>query len=889
MANATLRYQTTSNQSKTKRKIKSLNDYPGMHHYAVLSSAELFKYPLITQVNDASISPKAEAKSPQFVVLPIGINIGKRNVLQSASVKGYEDGEKAVDFPNWLVPFQDITTALNLTVSSLPNGELEIKGVGLIKRIKLNELTSDPELGLTISIAKIEELLQVRSQFDIAAYSIILEPPWLNFKGRKNYQPEAPVIVEGLPVVKSPNFTFSTVGQKVNISGRENSQELTNQGSLNVLGTVLKGSWFSRINQPNLLDSTTWKLEEGQYLNRSDFHDYVIGSQPTFWRGETNGDYWGFTTIKRFGFKADNLNNSSFTPSQSLQTSTINRIIEGAAKPGTLVQLVSGNDNLIFGEILVDSSGIYRFDNVPINSQNYRVLLYVNGQLTSTPIEKKPIFLSLPGQLTQGTSSLIVSSGMNRETRNNDFFGDLNNVRGGVAYRHGVTDSLTLGGGIIYDQSLLGLGEVFYQPNNFPFKLAVSALKVPDKFKYNANLEFRPSSQLNLNLSSNEQFQSFNFNWNAAKFLSINSSGNNLNDIINLGFNVNQNIGKISTYSSLKIDNKQQLDWNSNLRWRNLSARASPTGIGLELNYEGSIFSIFKLPEKENLILSYETNNSSNKHNSLLTLKWKYQSPYINQRRLWDFDLGYGIGSQGSGLLASVSTFFIPGLSLRLRYDGISMTSDTTSYRLEIGSVVNFSPNLRFGDSQSESLRSEGGIFIQPFLDKNNNGIRDNNEEIYTQDMELLLILNNKKFNPSLATITKQGVLFKVPLGIYRLDLDPAGYPLDWKPVQNAYAMEIVAGSYITISVPFVASYTLAGTVKDAEGKPIVGARVEAIDNTKSSFASITNSSGVFYLEQLRQGTYELKVNNKSVEPNRMIINSDSPTLQELNLKLPNL
>jgi outer membrane usher protein FimD/PapC len=216
------------------------------------------------------------------------------------------------------------------------------------------------------------------------------------------------------------------------------------------------------------------------------------------------------------------------------------------------------------------------------------------------------------------------------------------------------------------------------------------------------------------------------------------------------------------------------------------------------------------------------------------------------------------------------------------------MTSDTASYRLEIGSVVNFSPNLRFGDSEFERLRSEGGIFIQPFLDKNNNGIRDNNEEIYTQDMELLLILNNKKFNPSLATITKQGVLFKVPPGIYRLDLDPAGYPLDWKPVQPAYAVEIVAGSYTTTSIPFVASYTLAGTVKDTEGKPVAGARVEAIDNSKSSVVSITNNSGIFYLEQLRQGTYELKVNNKSVEPNKIIINSDSPNLQELNLKLPN-
>jgi hypothetical protein len=54
-----------------------------------------------------------------------------------------------------------------------------------IKHIKISELTSDPELGLTISIAQIEELLQVRSKSDIVAYSIILEPPWLNFKGKK--------------------------------------------------------------------------------------------------------------------------------------------------------------------------------------------------------------------------------------------------------------------------------------------------------------------------------------------------------------------------------------------------------------------------------------------------------------------------------------------------------------------------------------------------------------------------------------------------------------------------------------------------------------------------------------------------------------------------------
>ena len=123
-------------------------------------------------------------------------------------------------------------------------------------------------------------------------------------------------------------------------------------------------------------------------------------------------------------------------------------------------------------------------------------------------------------------------------------------------------------------------------------KLALSALQTSEKFKYNANIEFRPSPKFNLNLSSNEQFQSFNANWNVARGLNISSSGNNSSNIINLGFNVNQNIGNISTFSSLKIDNKGQLDLLSNARWRkfNLSARSSSTGLGLQLSYDGDIF-----------------------------------------------------------------------------------------------------------------------------------------------------------------------------------------------------------------------------------------------------------------------------------------------------------
>jgi hypothetical protein len=844
----------------------------------------------LAQVKD-SPAVITEPKTPQFIVLPVGINIGRRNILQSSFVRGYEDGEKAVNFADWLVSFKDLTTALNLTITTLPDGQLELRGIGLIKRINPKELTTDLELGEVISIAKIEELLGVKSKFDIVAYSIVLEPPWLNFQSKKNRIQEPPIILEGLPVLKSRNFTFSTIGQQININGSENSNKLTTQGNLTTIGTILGGSWFFRINQPDLLDNTTWQLQEGQYFKAGDFNDYIIGSQPTFWQSQVRGDYWGFTTIKRFGFKPDNLDGGSFTPSQRLQSNTINRIIEGTAKPGTLVELVSGYDNVIWEQVLVDSSGVYRFENIPIsnNGGNYRILLYANGQLASTPVEQKPIFLKLPGQLTKRTSSLIVSGGLSRQTKNNDFFGDLTDIRGGVGYRYGVSDSLTLGTGIVYDRDVLALANIFYQPNNFPFKLAVSALQKPDKFQYNANIQFQPWRKLDINLSSNEQFQSFNTSWNIARFLTVTSSGNNSSNIINLGFNVNQNIGNISTVSNLKIDNQGQLDLLSNARWRkfNLSARSSSTGTGLQLVYDGSIFN---LPGNESLNLGYETTNSKSKDNDLLTLKWKYKSPYrqTDQRSVWDFDIGYGISSQGSGLLASVSTFLIPGLSLRLRYDGVSLTSDSASYRIELGSAVNFSPTISRGDTRFERLRSEGGILIQPFLDKNNNGIRDHNEEIYTQDLELLLMLNNKKFNPNFANITKQGAFLKLTPGIYRLDLDPAGYPLDYKPTQVSSAIEVVAGSYTKLSIPFVASYTLAGTLTDSTGKPIAGAKVEVINpNAKSSVVSITNSAGVFYLEQLPLATYQIQVNGKYAEPNTITIKADANTLQELNLKLP--
>ena len=144
---------------------------------------------------------------------------------------------------------------------------------------------------------------------------------------------------------------------------------------------------------------------------------------------------------------------------------------------------------------------ILLFDNVPITGigGNYRILLYPNGQLASIPIEEEPVFLNLPGQLTKETSSLIVSGGLSRQTQINDFFGNFTDVRGGIAYRHGVSDSLTLGAGIVYDRDLLGLVDIFYQLSLGTYNLQVNG-QSPEPAMITINPDGETLQELNLKL-----------------------------------------------------------------------------------------------------------------------------------------------------------------------------------------------------------------------------------------------------------------------------------------------------------------------------------------------------------------------------------------------------
>jgi hypothetical protein len=822
-----------------------------------------------------------------FTVFPVGIEIDNRNVVEGILVRGREDGTQAVNFDSWLVPFSAVIEALKLDVKSLPDGQLEVRSPGLVTRVNPKQLTTDPELGLMFSIQDLKKNFGVEVKFNLEKYALVITPPWLNQRaaGRRNNRP---IALEGLPRFQPGKFNIAAVEQKFNTTGGENNSTLT-RGETTAVGTVLDGSWFLRTEQQELGDSKTWRVREAQYIRQKDQQDYFVGSHPTFWSNSGANDFWGFTYIQRQGFTPPkNLLSAGYTdPRQRLQAGQIGRTISGRAEPGTLVRLVEGFGDIVVAEILVDSSGIYRFENIKSDDEYlnsfYRVLLYPQGRLTEKPEVRDANYTSVPGQLPAGATALVVSGGLQRDY-DNSLIGNFSGFRGGIAQRWGVSENLTVGLGGVYDNSGRGLAELYYRPANIPLQVAFSAL-IGSKTDAIADVRFEPSTKFNATFSSDRFSSRLNLNWNILNGISLFANTDTRNGTGG-GLQFNFSGKNAYTFARIGLDTENRLRWNllQRLGKLELAQFGNEIGTSSELSYGLSSGAVWGL--KHSLLVNYET-RSQGEGDNLLTLGWRYRSPQrtLDGNYLWETQLGYGIGSQGTGLVGILSTSVIPGITLRARYQGVSINSDQGSFSLDLVSSLGLQHGISPSDKRTDYFRTQGGLLIQPFFDENNNGKKDQGEKIYTETAESLFAINYrniKSFNPE---FQNDRVLLRLNPGAYRLDLDAAGFPIDWQSTTDAYAVDVVAGSYTPILLPLVRSYTLSGVITNAEGTPINGAQVVAIStDSKPRKFSVTNTAGVYYLEGLQQGSYRLSVNGKTIGDVITLENSSQP-LQEINLK----
>lgn len=869
----------------------------------------------------APISPKSSPKSSlklsqKLSILPMGINLGANNVIPSVTVKGSENGKEAIDFNNWLIPFADVTKALQFNVIPKDDGQLELRSVGSIITIDPKVLINDPDIGQAISIAQIRNLLKTPVEFSLAEYAIVLSPSWLTARisNRPYQEQEAPINLVGLQQVTPPSFSLTGISLRTNLNQTEtaNSNNLYNNlnnsvnSNLNsnsefkAIGVIAGGSLFSRTQQLNNNGVSSWQLNELQYFRPSPYSDYLIGTQLPFWsRFDRNqSDYFGVTLIQRSGYTAANNTNFAYggvTPQQRLSANELVRNVTGEAKSGTLVQLVTQNDNLIVAEKLVDSSGKYNFDDVVTANNsltgngniNYKLLLYPAGDLSAKPEEVSLNYRNLQSQVSAGKSAFILSAGLNRISGNDNFFGSFGDFKGGAAYYLGLTDEITFGAGLVYDNSTQPYGEILYQPVNSPLTLRVGVL-AGNKISFNADVSYI-TNDFSLRLGGDEKSFVSNLYWTLSPQLALFSNwySGGISNGLESGFNLNLN----SIFLSLSYNADKGI--NGNLR-----ANIAPFLFGIRrFNQQISSELIYNLANKRffnsgdtAISLNYETGD----HNYLASLNLVYRTPWTDRdgKSLLDLSIGYGVSSQGSGLIASASTAILPGIGLRLAYKQVDINNNNSSINLSLFTSVllQSGADLSSDESKLDKLRTQGGVLLQPFFDKNNNGVRDDGEDLYTEDIATLFLINNQplsRFGISHPKVVREGVLFELPPNTYRLDIDPAGYPLGWKSSSTAYAVTVVPGTYTTITIPLAPSYVVTGRAIDKDGKPIIGANVEFVSrsNPKKRFASITNNAGIYYLEDLKVDIYKLFVNGKSAQPSILEINSDSKSFLELNIQ----
>jgi hypothetical protein len=829
---------------------------------------------------------ESSQNSQEFNLITVGVTVGKRNVIPSMLVRGKENGTEAIDFENWFLPYEAVIQALKLNVTTLADSQLEMRSPGIVTRIDPKKLRNDSELGLVFSIADLQTLFGVTAKFDINEYAIVLEIPWLNQSSQERKLTDTPVVLEGLPHLKPGMFNVAAIEQKVNASSTNNSS--TNyRGDFLAVGTIGDGSWFARINQQDLQNQQTWNIAEAQFLRQTKQTDYFVGSHPNFWQSQETGDYWGFTFIERQGFAPPQPFGGGLSdPRQRLQADQIGRTITGKAKPGTLVRLVPAFGDRVIAEVLVDSSGIYRFENIKSDNQffgnNYRVLLYPEGRLTAQPEIREATFSTVLGQIPAGTFTWVGSGGWRRQIADNDsLVGGFSDFRGGIAGRWGLSENLTFGLGGVYDKSLKVLAEVFYRPKNFPLQIAVSSL-VGSESNVIADIRYEPSSKLSAVFTNDFLSSRFNVNWNVFSGFSLFATTDS-RDATAGGMQVNLSGKNFFTFARASLDTENRWRWNllQRLGKMELNQQGSEIGTVSELSYNFSQSSI----SGNSLLLNYETRRLNDGDN-LLSLAWRYRSPQrvIDGSYLWEAQLGYGMGSQGNGIIASLGTTVLPGLMLRGRYQGVSLTSDEATFSVDLVSNLNLQGGIAPGDRRSNYFRTQGGLLIQSFFDRNNNGKRDSAEEIYTENLGTMLLVNNQSLKSLQPDIKGDRINIRLNPGIYRLDLDPAGFPPDWQTAIDSVAVDVVAGSYTPVMIPLIRSYTRSGVVSDAQDHAIAGVRVEAIQfSTGRRRFSVTNSAGVYYLEGLQQGNYELQINGKAVGTLKLEESSDA--FQELNLK----
>lgn len=297
-------------------------------------------------------------------------------------------------------------------------------------------------------------------------------------------------------------------------------------------------------------------------------------------------------------------------------------------------------------------------------------------------------YTQLTSTLPRGNSTLTVSGGGNKNLALEDATSkEFEQFRGGISYRHGVVEDVTMGVGFAYEDFFVGFTQLTYNSDNFPLKTTVSLLAKESGIDFRSHVRFKPAENFVINYYHDQEKDKFDASWKMFSGLTLVADGDAKKNTFSTGI-------KVAIHTDyMSISAKAALDANNNLQWK-LKSNIGGLEFTHQSSKEKSISNIdLDLVESGTFGVQYSAfvkYKSEAKHNHEPFMVWgsKIQSgeKITPSEHLWSFNLGYGSSSHGNGLIASGGIFLNPSISLKLSYQEISATSDDTKVKLEISS-----------------------------------------------------------------------------------------------------------------------------------------------------------------------------------------------------------
>ena len=291
--------------------------------------------------------------------------------------------------------------------------------------------------------------------------------------------------------------------------------------------------------------------------------------------------------------------------------------------------------------------------------------------------------------LPSGSSALTVSGGSNQNlVQKVDSPGEFKDFRGGVAFHSGIAKNVTMGVGLAFENSLVGFSQLTYQSERFPIRTTVSVLTGKSGLEVQSSLRFQPAGNFVLNYYNDKEKQKFDLDWGVIPGLTLTARGNSQEKSLTTGVKIAVHNEYLSLSAKAELDNYQNRQWDFNAQigrfqliyGKNLEKVNSELNVNV-IKFESSGFQC-------SAFVKYESQEIKKRDEYLTVWGGRLHSgeKIGNNQYRWAFDLGYGLGSQGKGMIASASAALQPNLSLKLTYQQVSTVSDDTDIKLQLNS-----------------------------------------------------------------------------------------------------------------------------------------------------------------------------------------------------------